>query len=109
MNVVKGGYMDHGSGRQLNLYQSDDALARGIALIEWTFDPLVTKNAYFNFMRLGAIARRYLPNVYGITTSPLHGSLPTDPLAAESHLPSKHRLRILTVQPAYATALNHEH
>jgi predicted GNAT superfamily acetyltransferase len=56
------------------------------SLIEWTFDPLVTKNAYFNFMRLGAIARRYIPNAYGFRSSPLHGALPTDRLVAQWHL-----------------------
>jgi predicted GNAT superfamily acetyltransferase len=89
MTAVLGEYRDHGVGRRLKLFQKHDALARGIALVEWTFDPLVTKNAYFNFMRLGAIARRYIPNAYGITTSPLHGSLPTDRLVAEWHLRSE--------------------
>ncbi len=100
MTAVKDGYRDHGIGRRLKLFQRTDALARGISLVEWTFDPLVTKNAYFNFMRLGAIARRYLPNVYGITTSPLHGSLPTDRLVAEWHLRSRRVLQILAGKPA---------
>ncbi len=95
MTAVLDGYRDRHIGRRLKLFQREDALARGIALIEWTFDPLVTKNAYFNFMRLGAIARRYLPNVYGITTSPLHGSLPTDRLVAEWHLRSDRVRHIL--------------
>ena len=95
MTAVLDAYRDRGIGRRLKLYQRKDALARGISLIEWTFDPLVTKNAYFNFMRLGAMARRYLPNAYGITTSPLHGSLPTDRLIAEWHLKSKRVLRVL--------------
>src|SRR5271165_1828596 len=95
MTAVLHGYQDRGIGRRLKLFQKKDALARGIALIEWTFDPLVTKNAYFNFMRLGAIARRYVPNAYGITTSPLHASLPTDRLVAEWHLRSARVTRIL--------------
>ena len=37
--------------------------------MEWTFDPLEIKNAYFNLERLGAIARRYNVNQYGITNS----------------------------------------
>ena len=95
MTAVLDGHRDHGVGRRLKLYQRKDALARGISLVEWTFDPLVTKNAYFNFMRLGAIARRFLPNAYGITTSPLHGSLPTDRLVAEWHLRSDRVLHTL--------------
>jgi predicted GNAT superfamily acetyltransferase len=70
-------------GRALKLEQRRDALARGIALVEWTFDPLELKNAHFNIEVLGAIARRYLPNHWGSTSSPLHGSLPTDRLVAE--------------------------
>ena len=88
MAAVLEGYRNHGIGRRLKLAQRRDALARGIGLIEWTFDPLVTRNAYFNFMKLGAVSRRYLPNAYGITTSPLHGSLPTDRLIAEWRLKS---------------------
>jgi predicted GNAT superfamily acetyltransferase len=100
MTAVLDGFRDRGVGRKLKLHQRDVALARGINLVEWTFDPLVTKNAYFNFMRLGAIARRYLPNIYGITTSPLHGSLPTDRLVAEWHLESNRVLRVLAGKAA---------
>jgi predicted GNAT superfamily acetyltransferase len=70
-------------GRRLKLRQRDDALARGIALIEWTFDPLELKNAFLNIERLGAIVRCYKENQYGATTSPLHGGLPTDRCIAE--------------------------
>lgn len=76
-------YRNAGVGRLLKLEQRSEALARGIELVEWTFDPLETKNAFFNMERLGAIARRFLPNQYGTTTSHLHGGLPTDRLVAE--------------------------
>jgi predicted GNAT superfamily acetyltransferase len=74
---------DRGVGRRLKLAQRDEALERGIDLVEWTFDPLELKNAYFNVERLGAIVRRYEENLYGVTASPLHGGLPTDRCAAE--------------------------
>ena len=76
-------YQDRGVGRMLKLAQRDDAISRRIDLIEWTFDPLQLKNAYFNLMRLGAVVRRYITNFYGRTSSPLHGGLPTDRLLAE--------------------------
>jgi predicted GNAT superfamily acetyltransferase len=76
-------YRNAGVGRMLKLEQRKDAIARGIDLIEWTFDPLEIKNAYFNMERLGAIVRRYVFNQYGTTTSPLHGGLPTDRCVAE--------------------------
>jgi predicted GNAT superfamily acetyltransferase len=88
MTAVLENYRDRGIGRRLKLFQRDDALNRGVNLVEWTFDPLEVKNAYLNFMRLGAIARRYLPNCYGVTTSPLHGGMPTDRLIAEWWLDS---------------------
>jgi predicted GNAT superfamily acetyltransferase len=76
-------YRNTGVGRMLKLAQREDALARGISLIEWSFDPFEAKNAFFNLERLGAIVRRYVPNMYGITASPLHGDLPTDRCIAE--------------------------
>ncbi len=81
-------YRNHGVGRLLKMAQRDDALARGINLIEWTFDPLQLLNAYFNIMRLGAVIRRYIPDFYGNSSSPLHANLPTDRLVAEWWLDS---------------------
>jgi predicted GNAT superfamily acetyltransferase len=89
MAAVLPEYRDRGVGRRLKLSQRADALARGITRIEWTFDPLQPKNAYFNICRLGVTIRQYLPNLYGTTTSPLHAGLPTDRLLAEWHLESK--------------------
>jgi predicted GNAT superfamily acetyltransferase len=76
-------YRNAGIGRQLKMRQRDDAIARGIELIEWTFDPMQLKNAWFNIEGLGAIVRRYVRNQYGISSSALQGSLPTDRLVAE--------------------------
>ena len=72
-----------GLGRQMKLQQRLYALAAGVDLIEWTFDPLELKNAFFNIERLGVIVRRYVYNQYGTTSSPLHGGLPTDRLVPE--------------------------
>ena len=85
---VDAGYRDRGIGRMLKLFQREEALARGIRLVEWTFDPLELKNAHFNLNRLGAICRRYIPDLYGVTTSPLHRGIPTDRLVAEWWLDS---------------------
>ena len=89
MLAVRKQYQNAGLGRRLKLSQRDDALARGFELIEWTFDPLEIKNAYLNIAKLGAIARRYTMNQYGISSSPLQGGLPTDRLVAEWWLKSK--------------------
>jgi predicted GNAT superfamily acetyltransferase len=81
-------YQNQGIGRQIKLAQRDEALSRDIKLIEWTFDPLEVRNAHFNISRLGAIVRRYEPNLYGITSSPLHRGIPTDRMFAEWWLDS---------------------
>lgn len=83
MTGVLDGYRDKGVGRMLKLFQRDEALSRGIRLVQWTFDPLELRNAHFNLNRLGAICREYLPNLYGVTTSPLHRGLATDRLLIE--------------------------
>jgi predicted GNAT superfamily acetyltransferase len=95
MTGVLADYRDRGAGRMLKLLQRDEALSRDIRLIEWTFDPLEMRNAHFNLNRLGAIARRYQPNLYGITSSPLHRGLATDRLVAEWYLDSPRVLAAL--------------
>jgi predicted GNAT superfamily acetyltransferase len=76
-------YRNGGLGRRLKLAQRDDAIARGFDLMEWTFDPTEIRNAHLNIARLGVIVRRYQPDFYGPSSSPLQGGLPTDRLYAE--------------------------
>ena len=99
MAAVLPEFRDLGIGRLLKLAQRNDALARGISLIEWTFDPLQPRNAYFNLCRLGVLVRRYLIDVYGSTSSPLHAGLPTDRLVAEWHIDSKRVRDIVSGKP----------
>jgi predicted GNAT superfamily acetyltransferase len=89
MVAVREVYRNTGLGRKIKLFQREDAIAQGYELMEWTFDPLEIKNSYFNLERLGAIARRYNVNQYGITNSPLQGFLPTDRLVAEWWMKSR--------------------
>ena len=81
-------YQNRGVGQALKLRQREEALRRGISTIEWTFDPLQLRNAHFNIARLGAIVRRYIPNCYPETASPLHAGLPADRIVAEWRLPT---------------------
>jgi predicted GNAT superfamily acetyltransferase len=83
MLAVRPAYRKQGIGRRLKLFQREEALARGIDRMEWTFDPLEIGNASLNIARLGAIVRRYEPNLYGVSSSRLQGVLPTDRLYAE--------------------------
>jgi predicted GNAT superfamily acetyltransferase len=83
MLAVRPAYRNQGIGMRLKLKQREEALSRNISLMEWTFDPLVVKNAYLNIQRLGAIVRRYTPDFYGGSSSQLQAGLPTDRLHAE--------------------------
>ncbi len=89
MLAVRQQYRNGGLGRRIKLEQRAEALARGFELMEWTFDPLEIKNAYLNIEKLGAIARRYSVDQYGITSSPLQGGLPSDRLVAEWWMKSR--------------------
>lgn len=106
MAAVHERYRNSGVGRKLKLFQRDEALSRDILLMEWTFDPLEIKNSFFNIRRLGAIMRHYNINQYGVTTSALHGGLPTDRLIAEWWLRSKRVEQLLQdgTEPVFATA-----
>jgi predicted GNAT superfamily acetyltransferase len=54
-----------GVGLALKAHQRAWVLEHGLDTITWTYDPLVTRNAYFNLVKLGARAAEYLPNFYG--------------------------------------------
>jgi predicted GNAT superfamily acetyltransferase len=86
MLAVDAPYRRQGLAHRLKMAQREDGLRRGIRRMEWTFDPLQTGNAYFNLQKVGAVARRYLPAHYGVSSSRLQAGLPTDRLVAEWHL-----------------------
>ncbi|MFL6210049.1 MAG: GNAT family N-acetyltransferase [Pyrinomonadaceae bacterium] len=65
MLAVKPAYRNFDLGRRLKLAQRERVLALGINLMTWTFDPLQSLNAHFNFNKLGVISDRYLVNFYG--------------------------------------------
>ena len=65
MLAVKPEYRNLDLGRRLKLAQREHVLAQGVGLITWTFDPLQSLNAHFNFNKLGVVADRYLPDFYG--------------------------------------------
>jgi predicted GNAT superfamily acetyltransferase len=88
MLAVRPEYRNRGLGARLKREQRVEALSRGIRLMEWTFDPLEIKNAFLNIHKLGAVARQYLANFYGVSSSRLQGGLPTDRLVAEWWLDS---------------------
>jgi len=88
MLAVLPAWRGRGLGLRLKWAQRERALARGLALVTWTFDPMRAANARLNLRHLGAVARDYLPDLYGRTSSALHQGLPTDRLLARWELAS---------------------
>lgn len=73
-----------GIGARLKLAQRDHALRTRVPLIRWTFDPLQSRNAHLNIIKLGGVIREYKVNYYGnASTSALHRGLDTDRLFVE--------------------------
>jgi len=105
MLAVRPSHHNRGIGAQLKWEQRHDALARGIRHIEWTFDPLEIKNAFLNIHRLGAVARAYLVDFYGVSSSRLQGGLPTDRLVAEWDIDSERVKDRLVHHRAAASAI----
>ncbi|HRK43223.1 MAG TPA: GNAT family N-acetyltransferase [Gemmobacter sp.] len=77
-----------GLGLRLKLYQRDWALARGIHLTRWTYDPLRLPNASLNIARLGASAGDYRVEYYGAMAG-INAGLPSDRLVAEWHFDAR--------------------
>jgi predicted GNAT superfamily acetyltransferase len=62
-------YRDLDLGYKLKLAQRDRALAKGIKTMSWTFDPLQSRNAHFNFAKLGVLSDSYKVEFYGNDSS----------------------------------------
>jgi predicted GNAT superfamily acetyltransferase len=75
-------------GFALKLHQRAWALRRGVSEIAWTFDPLVSRNAYFNIVKLGAHPDEYLPNFYGTMLDSINGDDESDRLLVRWRLRS---------------------
>jgi len=70
-------------GERLKFAQRQAAVAQGVRLMTWTFDPLLALNANLNLVRLGAIVRHYIVNAYGEMSDALNAGLPSDRFEVE--------------------------
>jgi predicted GNAT superfamily acetyltransferase len=83
------GSESHGLGFALKQHQRAWCLARGVMVMEWTTDPLVRRNGYFNITKLGARAPEYMVNVYGEMQDGINAGEESDRLLIRWHLDSK--------------------
>ncbi len=65
MMAVRRDQRDHGVGRRLKSEQRRRLLAAGVDRAQWTFDPLVSRNAFLNLERLRTRVLAYVPDMYG--------------------------------------------
>lgn len=86
MLAVKPEYRNQNLGYRLKCEQRKRVLDQGIKVITWTFDPLQSLNAFFNFRKLGVIADRYFPDFYGSDASSFLHRNGTDRLWVSWHL-----------------------
>lgn len=77
-----------GVGYALKLHQRAWSLRQRIAVVAWTFDPLVRRNAIFNLRKLGADATAYLTDFYGIMDDGVNSGEETDRLYVRWRLDS---------------------
>lgn len=94
MTGIARDFQNAGIGAKLKWAQRETALERGVRFIKWTFDPMQSRNAHFNLVRLGAVIRSYAENYYGtdFITMPVGGEktgLDSDRLFAEWELDSE--------------------
>lgn len=76
-------YQDKGVGFLLKCAQRKAVLAQGLDLVQWTFDPLQSRNAYFNIVKLGCVVRSYWVNLYGTSGSAFNRGMETDRFAPD--------------------------
>lgn len=105
MLAVKPEYRNFQAGFYLKLAQRERALERGLDEITWTFDPLQSLNAHFNFAKLGVVSKRYLVNFYGdATSSPLHQGSATDRLWVRWLLNNERVRQRISLDPSHRAA-----
>ncbi|HUZ85815.1 MAG TPA: hypothetical protein VNF26_02565 [Candidatus Baltobacterales bacterium] len=78
-----------GLGFELKQHQRRWCLEREVHLMEWTTDPLVRRNVYFNLAKLGASATHYLVNFYGEMADGLNAGEESDRLLIRWRLHSR--------------------
>jgi predicted GNAT superfamily acetyltransferase len=87
-------FRNSGIGSALKLAQGREVLASGLERVVWTFDPTQLGNAYFNLRHLGATARAFQRDFYGVRDHALSHGLPTDRLFVEWFLGSREQAEL---------------
>lgn len=102
--AVHPGWQGRGVGRALKLAQRDHVLAIGVSRMRWTYDPLRAANAHFNLDVLGARARWFVRDLFGVEDTGRDAGIRTDRLVVEWDLTEEPRGRTREPQPTAGLA-----
>ena len=91
-----------GLGFALKQHQRRWCLERSVGAVEWTFDPLVRRNAYFNLTKLGAEAARYLVDFYGTMDDDINAGDESDRILIRWELTSEKAIQAAEGRPSEA-------
>jgi predicted GNAT superfamily acetyltransferase len=81
-------YRSQGIGEKLKRTQREIAIAKGYDRMQWTYDPLETRNGYLNLTKLNGICDTYVENCYGEMQDGFNQGLPSDRFELHWHLTS---------------------
>jgi len=96
-----------GIGFALKRAQWQMVRKQGLDRITWTYDPLISRNAQLNIVRLGAVCSTYLRSAYGDMQDGLNAGLPSDRLQVDWWLNTERVKRRLSRRSRPALALAH--
>ncbi len=102
--AVKPSHRGDDLGYRLKLAQRQRVLAQGITRMTWTFDPLQSVNAHFNFGKLGVVCDQYKIDCYGDQSSSFLHRNGTDRLWVTWPLASSRVKERLQSRPALRAA-----
>jgi predicted GNAT superfamily acetyltransferase len=102
---VSGAARGRNVGFALKLHQRAWSMLRGVAVVSWTFDPLVRRNAYFNLVKLAATADEYLTNFYGFMHDEINGDDDSDRMLVGWHLAAPAVVAAAAGSPTLADAM----
>ncbi len=100
-------YRDSGIGFALKRAQWQVVRHQGLDHVTWTYDPLLSRNAYLNIARLGAVCSTYRRSEYGDMRDGLNAGLPSDRFQVDWWINTKRVERRLSKRARPTLKLNH--
>jgi len=104
MLAVLSAWQAKGVGLALKVAQRAAALDLGIQDMRWTFDPMIRRNGWFNLMKLGTVATRFMRDFYGEMSDDVNRGERSDRFEVSWSLDSERVSRALEQGPRPADA-----